>query len=99
MRLGELVSAVGLIATCLLLYRFFRGGIMEFSFALFTAGSVFFFVGVFTALLVESGYLPENPFDVLHLVFEITFVLFLLAGLLLLNRRWAVQHQDPNYGK
>jgi len=97
-RLGELVSVAGLFVTCLLLYRFFRGGIMQLSFALFASGSVFLFVGVSTVLMVEIGYLPSYPYDAIHLVFEIIFVLFLLTGLVLLYQRWAGQHEDPHYG-
>lgn len=97
-RIGELLSTLGLIITCLLLYRFFRGGIMQLSFALFASGSIFFFVGVSIALLVENRNLPTYPFDAIHLVFEIIFVIFLLSGLVLLYERWIGQHEDPHYG-
>lgn len=98
-RIGELLSTVGLIMTCLLLYRFFRGGIMQLSFALFASGSVFFFLGVSLALLVENGYLPHYPYDAIHLVFEIIFVLSLLLGLVLLYERWINRHEDPRSGR
>jgi hypothetical protein len=96
-RIVELVSTFGLIATCFLLYRFFRGGIMGAPFALFGVASVFLSLGVFIATLIESQGLPNYPFNAIHLLLEITFVLLLLGGLVLFYRRWIGEHKDPNY--
>ncbi len=71
---------------------------MQPLFRTFRLGKCVLFLGVSTALMVESGSLPNYPFDAIHLVFEITFVLFLLTGLVILYERWLGQHEDPRYG-
>jgi len=70
---------------------------MEFPFAVFSAGSVLFFAGVLMATLLESGYLPNYPFNALHLLPEILFIMLLLFGLLLLYKGWTSQHRTPEY--
>ncbi len=94
-RLLELVSVGILIVCCVLLYRFFRGGIMEQAFQIFAFGSVFFFLGVLMASLIELKVIPSVPYDSIHLVLEIIFVVFLLSGFLILYRRWMAQNQLP----
>ncbi|MHB8566175.1 MAG: hypothetical protein ACYC7D_03830 [Nitrososphaerales archaeon] len=94
-RVVELVASVGLIASCALLYRFFRGGIMAQSFMIFSVASVLFFIGRVFSTMIAFNYLPDDPFDEMHLILEIAFVLLLLGGLVLLYRKWTVQHRIP----
>ena len=92
----ELVSSVGLIASCVLLYRFFSGGIMARSFMLFSVGSVLFFTDRVITALINSNYLPENPYTVIHLSMETMFAILFMAGFILLYRNWMkVQRSVP----
>ncbi len=91
----ELVASVGLLASCLALYRFFRGGIMSQSFLLFTGASVLFLIGRLVATLVAFGTLAQDPYDEIHLTLEIGFVALLLAGFTVLHRKWMTQHRLP----
>lgn len=92
----ELVSSVGLITSCVLLYRFFRGGIMAGSFLLFSVGSVLFFISRLMTALINTNYLPENPYTVIHLSMETLFAILFMAGFILLYRNWMkVQRRAP----
>lgn len=92
----ELASSVGLIASCVLLYRFFRGGIMASSFMLFSVGSVIFFVDRAMTALINTNYLPQNPYTVIHLSMETFFLILFTVGFILLYRNWTkVQRPVP----
>ena len=92
----ELAASVGLIASCILLLRFFRGGIMVQSFIFFSVGSVLFFVDRSITTLISLAYLPSVPFTVIHLIVETIFVVLFTVGFLLLYRNWMhVQHHIP----
>jgi hypothetical protein len=92
----ELASSVGLIASCVLLFRFFRGGIMASSFMLFSIGSVLFFVDRVMTALIDSSFLPENPFTLVHLSMETMFAILFMVGFILLYKNWTkVQRPVP----
>jgi hypothetical protein len=92
----ELGATVGLIASCLLLYRFFRGGIMEQSFIIFSIGSVLFFMDRSITILVLLGLLPSGPFTEIHLIMETIFVILFTLGFLLLYKNWmSIQRRVP----
>lgn len=92
-RIIELVFSIGLIASCTLLYRFFRGGIMGQSFFIFSAASILFFVDRVIAALISFDTLPDYPYNIIHLSMEIVFVALLVVGFIQLYRNWMrVQH-------
>jgi hypothetical protein len=94
--LVELAASVGLIASCILLYRFFRGGIMGQSFILFSTGSVLFLVDRSITTMISLNYLAVEPFTIIHLIMETIFVVILTVGFLLLYRNWMrLQHRVP----
>lgn len=95
-RFIELGSSIGLIASCLLLYRFFSGGIMAKSFLLFSIGSILFFADrVLTGLIVYED-IPVNPYTVIHFSVETLFAILFMAGFVLLYRNWMkVQRRVP----
>jgi hypothetical protein len=95
-RLVELAAGVGLIASCLLLYRFFRGGIMEQPFIIFSVGSVVFFADRTISILVSLQLVPANLYTVIFEGMETLFVILFTSGFLLLYRNWRrLQHQTP----
>lgn len=65
---------------------------MEYSFLLFTTASILFSGGILIATLIELRILSVAPFDAIHLLLEIIFVILLLVGLLLLYQKWTRQH-------
>ncbi|MGI0092289.1 MAG: hypothetical protein ACREBS_11330 [Nitrososphaerales archaeon] len=87
-RIIELIFSVGLIASCVMLFRFFRGGIMAQSFFLFSVASTLFLVDRVIAALVSSDTLPDWPYNTVHLSMEIVFVALLLVGFIQLYRNW-----------
>ncbi|MGA2874265.1 MAG: hypothetical protein ABSE82_01890 [Nitrososphaerales archaeon] len=90
----ELAASVGLIASCVLLYRFFRGGIMGQSFIFFSAASILFFVDRSITTMISLNYLAKDPYTIVHLVMETIFVILLTGGFLQLYRNWMrVQHR------
>ena len=96
----ELIASVGLIVSCVLLTRFFRGGIMGQSFVFFTVGSVLFLVDRSITTLISLEYLATEPFTIIHLVLETIFVIILMGGFILLYRNWSrVQRRIPEVSK
>jgi hypothetical protein len=92
----ELAASVGLIASCVSLCKFFRGGIMGQSFIFFSAASILFLVDRSVTTLISLNYLAEDPYTVIHLVMETIFVILLAVGFLQLYRNWTrVQHRVP----
>lgn len=92
----ELVASVGLIASCIWLTRFFRGGIMGQSFLFFSAGSVLFLIDRSISTMISLNYLSKEPFTVIHLIMETVFVIIFMVGFLLLYRNWTkVQQRVP----
>ena len=92
----ELVASVGLVTSCVLLYRFFRGGIMGQSFLFFSAASILFLVDRSITTLISLAYLTKEPYTIIHLTMETIFVVLLMVGFLQLYRNWMrVQHRIP----
>ena len=96
----ELAASVAMIASCILLSRFFRGGVMSQSFAFFSVASVLFLIDRTITTSISLNYIPEDPYGLVHYIIETVFVILLTVGFLLLYRNWTrVQKRSQKVSK